>query len=66
MIMPNTNPDVFDARQFAAHINAGYRTALKIIEENRVQHVRLGKRGVRISREAADQFLFDSLKPRRR
>jgi len=61
-----TNPDVFDARQFAAHINAGYRTALKLIQANRVQHVKLGKRGVRISREAADQFLLVAGSSRRR
>lgn len=60
------NPDVFDARQFAAHINTGYRTALKIIQEDRVPHVKLGKRGVRISREAADDFLRRSLSSRRR
>jgi excisionase family DNA binding protein len=55
--MPNLNPEVFDARQFAAYINAGYRTALKIIDQDRVPHVKLGKRGVRISRTAADEFL---------
>jgi excisionase family DNA binding protein len=61
-----TNPNVFDARQFAAHINTGYRTALKIIQQGRVQHVKLGKRGVRISREAADQFLYLAGSSRRR
>lgn len=64
--MRKSNPDVFDAKQFAVHINAGYRTALKIIEEGRVQHVKLGKRGVRISREAADQFLYLAGPSRRR
>ena len=51
------NPDVLDVKQFAGYINVGYRTALKIVHENRVHHVKLGKRGVRISREAADTFL---------
>jgi excisionase family DNA binding protein len=64
--MSDTNPDVFDARQFAAHINVGYRTGLKIIQDDRVPHVKLGKRGVRISREAADEFLYRSTSSRRR
>lgn len=53
---PIVTPAMMSVRDFAIYINAGESTAWKLIRENRVRAVKVG-RSTRITRADADAFI---------